>query len=100
MEYLRSLLKGRPNPHASHNPLGALMAVALWFVTLALALSGYLMRLDALWGEDWPQNLHYWLAVALQICVGLHIVAAIVMSVWTRENLIASMVTGVRRARK
>lgn len=100
MEHLRSFLKGRPLPHASHNPLGALMAAALWFIVLALAFSGYLMRLDALWGEDWPQNLHSWLSVGLQICVGLHIVAAIVMSVWTKENLIAGMVTGVRRRKK
>jgi cytochrome b len=31
------------------------MALALAAVVLALALTGWLMRLDALWGEDWPQ---------------------------------------------
>ena len=34
------------------------MAIALWLLILALGVSGWLMRLDAFWGEDWPQELH------------------------------------------
>jgi cytochrome b len=54
------------------------------------------MRLDAFWGEDWPAEMHTLLAVALEVCVCVHIAAAIVMSVWTRENLIAAMLTGYK----
>jgi cytochrome b len=97
IEYLRSLATGKPQHHLSHNPLGALMALALWLLILALAVSGWLMRVDAFWGEDWPQELHTYLSAALQVCVGAHILAAIVMSVWTRENLIRAMLTGVKR---
>jgi cytochrome b len=97
--YLRSLAAGQALHHASHNPLGALMAAALWFLIAALALSGFVMRLDAFWGEEWPQTVHYWLSVALQGCVVVHIVAAVAMSVWTRENLIAAMITGRKRRR-
>jgi cytochrome b len=98
--YLRSLAAGKPLHHLSHNPLGALMALALWLLVLALALTGWLMRLDAFWGEDWPHTLHTWLSIALQVCVCVHVVAAVVMSVWTRENLIGAMLTGRKRERK
>jgi len=98
-EYLRSLAAGKPLPHVSHNPLGALMAIALWLLVLALGLTGWLMRLDAFWGEDWPQDIHTWLSIALEVCVCVHIAAALVMSVLTRENLIGAMLTGFKRQR-
>jgi cytochrome b len=98
MQYLRSLATGKPQHHLSHNPLGGLMALTLWLLILALTVSGWMMRLDAFWGEDWPQVLHTCLSIALQVCVCVHILAAIVMSVWTRENLIGAMLTGFKRA--
>jgi cytochrome b len=100
IEYLRSLGRGKPVHHLSHNPLGGLMAIALWLLILALAASGWLMRLDAFWGEDWPHDIHTYLSDALEICVCAHIVAAIVMSVWTRDNLILAMLTGTKRTRR
>jgi cytochrome b len=96
-EYLRSIAAGKPMHHLSHNPLGALMALVLWLLILALAVSGWLMRLDAFWGEDWPHDVHTFLSVAIEVCVCVHILAALVMSLWTRENLIAAMLTGFKR---
>jgi cytochrome b len=98
IEYLRSLAKGKPMRHVSHNPLGGLMALVLWFLILALGVSGWIMRLDAFWGEDWPQELHASLAVAVEACVCVHVAAAVLMSLWTRENLIRAMVTGNKKA--
>ena len=96
-DYVRSLAAGAPHRHLSHNPLGGLMAIALWLLILALALSGWLTRLDAFWGEDWPRDLHTVLSIALEICVCVHVLAAIIMSMWTRDNLIGAMLTGFRR---
>jgi cytochrome b len=95
--YVRSLAAGKPLRYLSHNPLGGLMAIALWLLILALAASGWLMRLDAFWGEDWPHELHTYLSIALQVCVCVHIFAAVVMSIWTRDNLISAMLTGFKR---
>ncbi|WP_309919876.1 hypothetical protein [Caballeronia sp. LZ033] len=44
------------------------------------------MRLDAFWGEDWRQEIHSWLAVAVEVCVCVHVLAAVLMSVWTQEK--------------
>ena len=92
--YLQSLAKGKPMHHVSHNPLGGLMALFLWFLILALGMSGWIMRLDAFWGEDWPQEIHTWLSVAIEVCVCVHVAAAVLMSVWTRENLVRAMISG------
>jgi len=100
VDYLRSLARARPIHHVSHNPLGGLMALLLWFLILALALSGWIMRLDAFWGEDWPQEIHAWLAIVVEVCVCVHVAAAVLMSVWTRENLVRAMVTGNKRIKK
>jgi cytochrome b len=96
-DYLKSLANGKPMHHVSHNPLGGLMALFLWFLILALAVSGWIMRLDAFWGEEWPQEVHTWLSIAVEVCVCVHVAAAVLMSVWTRENLIRAMVTGHKR---
>lgn len=82
--------------HVSHNPHGGLMALMLWLLILALAISGWIMRLDAFWGEDWPQEVHTWLSLALEVCVCVHVAAAVLMSFWTRENLVGAMVTGCK----
>jgi cytochrome b len=97
-QYLHSLWRGQPGSHIAHNPLGALMAALLWALLFALAASGWLMRTDRFWGEDWPQALHVALSVALEVCVCVHIGAAIVMSLWTRENLIGAMFTGSKNS--
>ena len=50
--HLVALRAGRPERRLGHNPLGALMMLALWALILALALTGWLSRLDAFWGGD------------------------------------------------
>ena len=63
-----------------------------------LGVTGFLMReVDALWGADWPQDLHALIANALLALVCLHAVAAVVESLRVRDNLPLSMLTGRRR---
>ncbi|MGF6780461.1 cytochrome b/b6 domain-containing protein [Paraburkholderia sp. GAS334] len=95
--YLRALPAGKPIHPVSHNPLGALMIVALWSLVLALGLTGWMMRLDAFWGEDWLESTHSALATALEVCVCVHVAAAVAMCLYLRENLIGAMVTGIKR---
>lgn len=106
-----SLAALRPSPRATlaylrasaprtlgHDPLGVWMVWILWTLVLALGLTGWMSRLDAFWGDDFLQDLHAWLADALMVCVGLHVVAVVVMSRRWRENLPAAMWTGKKRA--
>lgn len=90
--YLGSVLRGRPERHAGHNPAGALAIVALLVLTLAVAASG--------WGtfneiaSDWLEEVHEAAANTMLFVAALHVAAAIVSSLLHRENLVRAMVTG------
>lgn len=97
LAYGRALMRGRAPRFISHTPLGAVTMLAMWTLILALAVTGWMSRLDPLWGEDWPIDIHRWLSNTLLGLVALHVAAAIAMSLKGRENLIAAMLTGRKR---
>ena len=97
--HLADLLAGRHGAQVGHNPLGALMMLALLAVVLALGASGWLQTTDAFWGEEWLQELHEELAEALLGLAGVHVAAALLMSGVERTNLVAAMVSGIKRRR-
>ena len=64
----------------------------------SLGVTGFLMEeVDALWGADWPLDLHSLIADTLLALVCVHLLAAVVESLRLRENLPLSMLTGRRR---
>lgn len=97
--HLQALRRGEQPHYDGHNPLGALMMLALLAVVLALGASGWLQTTDAFWGEEWLQELHEELAEALLGLAGVHVAAALLMSMVERTNLVAAMVSGIKRRR-
>jgi len=97
--HLADLRAGRHGTHAGHNPLGALMMLAMLAVVLALGATGWLQTTDAFWGEEGLQELHEALAEALLALASVHVAAALLMSTVERVNLVAAMVTGIKRRR-
>ena len=75
------------------------MMLALMTLVLALGVSGFLQTTDTFWGEEWLQDLHAALGLALISLAGVHAVAAIVMGRLEGVNLIGAMITGVKRRR-
>lgn len=94
--HLRGMFSGQAEFHWGHNPLGALMMMALMGLVLALAMSGWMQGLDAYWGEEWLQELHEVIGEALIILVGLHAASALVMGRIERTRLLKAMVTGTK----
>jgi cytochrome b len=95
--HVMALRGGRPPFHPGHNPLGALMMIALMVLVLALGLTGFLQTTDAFWGNEPLQETHEAIASALIALAGLHAAVAIVMSRLERVNLVGAMFTGVKR---
>lgn len=89
--HLRELLRFRPAPTLGHNPLGALSVIVLLALATAVVWTGVALG-EA--GEEW----HELLAWTLLALVGLHVIAVILMSLLTRENLVAAMITGRKPA--
>lgn len=74
-----------------HNPLGQWAVYGIWGLIFLLAITGWLSRTDAFWGEDWPVDLHELSANLLMCLVVLHLVAVLAMSVLQKKNLIRAM---------
>lgn len=96
--YLKALVRCEEPRFIGHNPAAAVMMLALMALLLATGISGWMLTLDAFWGEDWIEELHGGLANAIMVLAFLHAAAAIVESLRHRENLVWSMVTGRKRA--
>jgi cytochrome b len=95
-EHVRQVKSGQHVAILGHNPVGALMMLALMATVLALGTTGWMQTLDAYWGEEWLQNLHEAIGNVLIGMATLHAVAAIVMGRMERTRLIKAMVTGVK----
>ncbi|WP_085708398.1 MULTISPECIES: cytochrome b/b6 domain-containing protein [unclassified Pseudomonas] len=96
--HARSLIAGRPEHRLGHSPIGALVMILMLLAMLTVGVSGWAMEeIDALWGADWPLQVHETAADALLALVIVHIVAALFESVQVRDNLPLSMLTGRRR---
>lgn len=95
--HLLGLWRREPPHHAGHNPLGALMMLALLAGVLALGATGWLQGTDAWFGDERLQDLHALLADSLLWAAGLHAAAAIVMGRIERVHLVRAMVTGIKQ---
>jgi cytochrome b len=95
--YLRALLRGRAPRHDGHDPLGLWMVWLLWALVLALGATGWLLRTDRFFGDEFMQGVHALLADTMAAAVLLHLAGVALMSWQWRENLPWAMVTGRKR---
>lgn len=96
--YLRERLAGTSRRRLGHNPAAAVMILVLLGGTASVGMTGWMQTWDAFWGVEWLEDLHEALAYGLLAFVGVHVLAALVESLHYRENLIAAMVHGRKRA--
>ena len=92
--HLTGLLRGRREPHLSHNPLGALLAYNLWASPVVVCVTGILITSFKFWGIELVEGLHEVSADWVLISVGLHI-AGVAIDTWhSKVNLVRAMITG------
>ena len=95
--YVRALIEHRARLYRCHNPPGACMAFTLWGLILAVVVTGWMLQLDAFWGDETLQSIHAWIAYVVAGCAIVHVSGAIFTSVLHRTNLIKGMITGEKR---
>jgi cytochrome b len=96
--YLAALLRGRAARHLGHNPLGGWMVLLLIGCVAATGTTGWLCTTDRYWGDETMFAWHAGLAWTLVGLVALHVCGVLTMSFHHRENLVASMLHGRKRA--
>lgn len=90
--YLMSLLKGRPQPDAGHNPAGAVAILLLLTLAALTTASGWASYMDI--GGEWLEEAHEVLANSMLALVAVHVAAVLATSWLHRENLVAAMIDG------
>lgn len=95
--YIVDLRHGREVRHLGHNPAAAVMMLVLMALLMATGVSGWMMTLDAFWGNGLIEEAHEVLANSIMVLAGLHALAAVVESFRHRENLVLAMVTGRKK---
>jgi len=96
--YARHVLAGDEPRHVGHNPLGGWMIVALLVVVVALAFTGWLYGTERFWGDETVELVHLGLAWAIVALVAGHVAGVVAVALRHRENLVAAMFDGRKRA--
>lgn len=111
MEYMRSLRTGHPAHYYGHNPAGALMVFGLIAILVAIFMSGlvtlatvdYEGPLLFLANEVSDETAYFFrhahdffVDVAL-LMIPLHLLGVVSGSIQHKENLVRSMVTGMKK---
>lgn len=95
--YLRALFAGQAPHTPGHNPAGALAILGLLLLILVSVATG-VAAYHGLGGE-WLEEAHEVVTHALLALVGVHLAGVVLGSLLHRENLVAAMLSGRKRAR-
>jgi cytochrome b len=98
MHYLKDVMAHREARHLGHNPLGGWMILVLLAIVAGIGVTGWLYTTDAFWGVAWVGELHEGLTNLLIVLLVLHVAGVVFTSIRQKENLVAAMVTGLKRA--
>jgi cytochrome b len=95
LEHFMAMLRGHAHHDVGHNPAGGLVMAVLMLLILVIDLTGYLSVKEFL--GNLAGEAHEVVASLALAFVIVHILAAIVMSVLERQNLVKSMVDGKKQ---
>jgi cytochrome b len=98
LAYFRDLAMLRAPRYIGHNPAGGAMIVALLVALAGTCITGFMMTTDAYWGSKLIEHVHEFMANLTVGLVVAHVIGVLIASFEHRENLVASMITGRKRA--
>lgn len=88
--------RGRIPSPPGHGPTGALSVLLLLGLTLATAVTGWMLTLESFVGDESAEARHELAFTLLQGWVALHVLAVLLQGWRQRRNLVADMVRGGR----
>lgn len=97
IDYLKSLLAGKPRHYVGHNPAGAVAIFLLLGLGIAATASGYAAFNE--FGGHFMEEAHEAAANGMMAMVAIHLAGVIISSWLHRENLVLAMVTGWKHIR-
>ncbi len=71
--YSKNLFSGKLVNYPGHNPIASWVYFLIWASVIALGVTGFMMGLDAYWGEAWLEDLHKTISNGLLVLVLVHL---------------------------
>lgn len=87
---------GEARDYPGHNPPASYTYFGIWSLIFCLAISGWMMELDAFWGDEWLEEVHEIFARVLQVFILMHFAGFILDSFKFRRKTWLGMITGRR----
>lgn len=98
VRYVGDIVRNRARRYLGHNPAGGAMVVVMLLSLIATIATGIALTTGSTFDHRWVRGLHE-LATNLTILLAiLHVAGVVLASLQHRENLIRSMITGLKRA--
>jgi cytochrome b len=106
MAELKGMVRGRAGHFVSHNPVGAVMVVALLAALVVVTGTGVVIALGPEWSgplaiskgfASGVKEVHEVSAWTLAVMVGFHVAGVVLSSVLEKQNLVVGMLTGFKR---
>ncbi|WP_338693295.1 cytochrome b/b6 domain-containing protein [Bradyrhizobium sp. 26S5] len=98
LAYIRDVTLLRAPRYIGHNPAGGAMIIALLVALAGTCATGYMITTNAYWGSKLIEHVHEFLANLTVGLVVAHVLGVLIASFEHRENLVASMISGRKRA--
>lgn len=95
--FARSLLTLHPqHDYPGHNPLAAWTYLGIWTIVIALGISGWMMTLDAFWGDEMLEEIHETFTLVLQVLLLGHLAGMTMDAFKYRRPTWLAMIRGRR----
>jgi cytochrome b len=92
--FISDELKNKSASYTGHNPLASWTYLVIWLVILSLGVTGFMMSLDAFFGEDWVEELHEILSNGLIVLFLLHMAGMLKDAIRKKEPTWMKIIKG------
>ncbi len=92
--FFKHEVSGQPKDYEGHNPAASWTYLAIWGAVIALGVTGFMMGLDAFWGEEWLEDLHEVITKILLALIGIHFLGLAKDAVKHRRKTWKRMISG------
>lgn len=94
--FLRNHFKGQAHFEA-HNPLASVVYLLMWLLIIGLAVTGWMMGLDAFWGDQTLEEIHSQFSNALVGLAIVHLIGLMIDSFIYKRRTWMGMIDGKKK---
>lgn len=93
---VKSFFQNKTKSYSGHNPVASWTYIFIWISVGFLGITGFMMGLDAYWGEEWLEEIHEILAKGLKVLILIHFIGIIIDSIKFKRKTWLGMITGLK----